>query len=46
MKKIIVVNSSPRENGNCDLLCTEFIRGASENPENQIVRINAEGPEF
>lgn len=46
MKKIIVVNSSPRENGNCDLLCTEFIRGASENPENQIVRINLKDQNF
>lgn len=40
MRKIVVVNSSPRENGNCDLLCSEFIRGASADPENTIVRVD------
>lgn len=46
MKKIVVVNSSPRANGNCDLLCTEFIRGASANPDNTIVRVNLKDENF
>ena len=27
---ILIVNGSPRANGNCDLLCDEFMRGARE----------------
>ncbi|UNT96424.1 flavodoxin family protein [Allobaculum mucilyticum] len=46
MKKIVVINSSPRENGNCDLLCSEFIRGASADPENRIVRVNLKDQNF
>lgn len=26
--KVLVINGSPREKGNSDLLCGEFIRGA------------------
>lgn len=29
-KKILVISSSPRKGGNSDVLCDEFIRGASE----------------
>lgn len=29
-KKILIISSSPRKGGNSDLLCNEFIRGASE----------------
>lgn len=29
-KKVIVVSASPRRNGNSDILCGEFIRGAEE----------------
>ena len=31
MKKILVISSSPRLNGNSDILCDNFIRGAQEN---------------
>ena len=31
MKKIVILQGSPRKNGNTDLLCDEFIRGAREN---------------
>ena len=30
MKKVVVVSGSPRMNGNCEILCREFIRGAQE----------------
>lgn len=40
MKKIVIVNSSPRVSGNCDLLCSEFGRGALTNQENQVIRID------
>lgn len=40
MKKIVIINSSPRADGNCDILCTQFSNGASANPENEVVRIN------
>ena len=30
MKNILVISSSPRRNGNSDLLCDEFIKGALE----------------
>lgn len=30
MKKVLVISSSPRKNGNTELLCGEFMRGASE----------------
>lgn len=30
MKKVLVISASPRKNGNSDLLCDEFIRGAVE----------------
>lgn len=28
--KLLVLNSSPRKNGNCDALCNELIRGAAD----------------
>lgn len=40
MKKIVIVNSSPRVHGNCDILCSEFGRGALMNAENEVVRID------
>lgn len=40
MKKIVIINSSPRAHGNCDILCSEFGRGALMNPENSVVRID------
>lgn len=46
MKKIVIVNSSPRNEGNCDLLCAQFYKGASQNPENEIVRINLKDKNF
>ncbi len=40
MKKIVIVNSSPRINGNCDILCSEFGRGAVMNEGNEVSRID------
>lgn len=45
MKKIVIVNSSPRINGNCDILCSEFGRGAV-NVGNEVVRINLKDQDF
>ena len=30
MKKVLIISASPRKNGNSDLLCDEFARGARE----------------
>lgn len=30
MKKVLIISASPRKNGNSDLLCDEFARGAAE----------------
>ena len=30
MKKVLILSGSPRKNGNSDLLCNEFARGAKE----------------
>jgi multimeric flavodoxin WrbA len=30
MKKVLILSGSPRKNGNSDLLCDEFLRGAAE----------------
>ena len=30
MKKVLVISASPRKNGNSDILCDEFVRGAVE----------------
>lgn len=38
MKKILIVSSSPRRGGNSDLLCDEFLRGATE-AGNQVEKI-------
>ena len=37
--KVLVINRSPRANGNSDLLCDEFIRGAEE-AGNQVEKIS------
>ena len=29
-KKVLILSSSPRRNGNSDHLCNEFMRGAAE----------------
>ena len=29
-KKVLILSSSPHRNGNSDLLCNEFMRGAAE----------------
>ena len=29
-KKVLVLSGSPRKNGNSDLLCNEFLKGAAE----------------
>ena len=29
-KKVLIISGSPREGGNSDLLCDEFMRGAVE----------------
>lgn len=29
-KKVLVISASPRKNGNSDMLCDEFVRGATE----------------
>lgn len=38
MKKVLVLSSSPRKGGNSDLLCDEFVRGASE-AKNEVEKI-------
>ena len=30
MKKVLIISSSPRRNGNSDILCDAFAKGASE----------------
>lgn len=30
-KKVLILSGSPRKNGNSDLLCDEFMRGALDN---------------
>ena len=30
MKKVLILSGSPRKDGNSDLLCSEFMRGAQE----------------
>lgn len=46
MKKIVIVNSSPRTNGNCDILCSEFGRGAVMNEGNEVSRIDLKDLEY
>ena len=29
-KKVLILSGSPRKNGNSDILCDEFMRGAEE----------------
>ncbi len=31
MKRVLILSGSPRKNGNSDMLCDEFMRGATEN---------------
>lgn len=38
MKKILILSGSPRKNGNSDMLCDEFMRGAIESG-NQVEKI-------
>jgi multimeric flavodoxin WrbA len=40
MKKIMIINASPHRHGNCDLLCSEFGRGALTNGDNEVIRID------
>ena len=30
MKKVLIISASPRKEGNSDILCDEFARGAKE----------------
>jgi len=30
MKNVLILSGSPRRNGNSDLLCDEFLRGAED----------------
>lgn len=46
MKKIVIVNSSPRADGNCDLLCTQFYKGAMTHPDNEVIRIDLKDKNF
>lgn len=40
MKKVLILSGSPRKNGNSDLLCNEFAKGAIEAGHNvEIVRV-------
>ncbi|WP_294066022.1 NAD(P)H-dependent oxidoreductase [uncultured Fusobacterium sp.] len=34
MKNILILSSSPRKNGNSDILCEQFIKGAKESGHN------------
>ena len=38
MKNVLILSGSPRRNGNSDLLCDEFFRGA-EDAGNQVEKI-------
>lgn len=39
-KKVLILSGSPRKNGNSDLLCDEFMKGALENGnEAQKIRV-------
>ena len=38
MKKVLILSGSPRKCGNSDLLCDEFIRGATD-AENNVEKI-------
>ena len=41
MKNVLILSSSPRVNGNSDLLCQEFYRGAADAGHNvEIIRLN------
>lgn len=46
MKKIVIVNSSPRRDGNCDILCAQFSKGAATTPENEITLIDLKDQQF
>ena len=40
MKKVLILSGSPRKNGNSDLLCKEFAKGAAEAGHNvEIIRV-------
>lgn len=40
MKKIVIVNGSPRLEGNCGYLCSQFAHAALQNGQNEVTRIN------
>lgn len=37
--KVLAISASPRENGNSDVLCNQFLKGAAENG-NEVKKIN------
>ncbi len=37
-KRVLIISSSPRKNGNSDTLCHSFARGAKENG-NEVIEI-------
>lgn len=39
MKKVLILSGSPRKDGNSDLLCSEFMRGAQESG-NEVQKIS------
>lgn len=41
-KKVLILSGSPRKNGNSDLLCDEFMRGAAESG-NEVEKIRVAG---
>lgn len=46
MKKVLIVNSSPREQGNCEILCDEFGRGVVMHDGNEVTRINLKNSKY
>ena len=43
MKKVLILSGSPRKDGNSDLLCSEFMRGAQESG-NEVQKIFVRSP--
>lgn len=46
MKKIVIVNSSPRVGGNCGILCDEFGRVACMTEGNEVTRVDLRDEDF
>ena len=41
MKNVLIISSSPRKNGNSELLCREFLEGAAEAGHNaEMIRLS------